>query len=205
MAYQAAESLKAGRLKIVLAKFEQPPRPIHIVYPTSRLLSARCGLSSISSPRSATGISARLRAPSSAPPGTCRWRARSRFVGLDQALRKQIVLPGLDHVGLDREPLPDLRGADEVDRERDRHQRRHPAHLMGATMAYRGVGEGRDQPAVNQPAPVGMRLGQPQADDDGLVGLLRIQRLPGVGQRAPAQPRLKAKRNVGGNVGDDRR
>jgi DNA-binding transcriptional LysR family regulator len=28
-------------LKIVLAKFEQPPLPIHIVYPTSRLLSAK--------------------------------------------------------------------------------------------------------------------------------------------------------------------
>ena len=41
MAYQAAASLKAGRLKIVLAKFEQPPLPIHIVYPTSRLLSAK--------------------------------------------------------------------------------------------------------------------------------------------------------------------
>jgi DNA-binding transcriptional LysR family regulator len=41
MAYQAAESIKAGRLKIVLAKFEQPPLPIHLVYPTSRLLSAK--------------------------------------------------------------------------------------------------------------------------------------------------------------------
>jgi DNA-binding transcriptional LysR family regulator len=41
MAYQAAESIKAGRLKIVLAKFEQPPLPIHVVYPTSRLLSAK--------------------------------------------------------------------------------------------------------------------------------------------------------------------
>ena len=39
--YQAAESLKAGRLKIVLAEFEQPAMPIHIVYPTSRLLSAK--------------------------------------------------------------------------------------------------------------------------------------------------------------------
>ena len=39
--YQAAASLKAGRLKIVLAKYEQPPLPIHIVYPTSRLLSAK--------------------------------------------------------------------------------------------------------------------------------------------------------------------
>jgi DNA-binding transcriptional LysR family regulator len=41
LAYQAAEAIKAGRLKIVLAKFEQPPLPIHIVYPTSRLLSAK--------------------------------------------------------------------------------------------------------------------------------------------------------------------
>jgi DNA-binding transcriptional LysR family regulator len=41
LAYQAAASLKAGRLKIVLEKFELPASPIHIVYPTSRLLSAK--------------------------------------------------------------------------------------------------------------------------------------------------------------------
>ena len=41
LAYQAAESLKAGRLRIVLASFEQPAIPIQIVYPTSRLLSAQ--------------------------------------------------------------------------------------------------------------------------------------------------------------------
>ncbi len=41
LAYQAAEGLKCGRLKIVLARFEQPTLPIHIVYPTSRLLSAK--------------------------------------------------------------------------------------------------------------------------------------------------------------------
>lgn len=41
LAYQAAEALKRGRLKIVLAKFEQPPFPIHVVYLTSRLLSAK--------------------------------------------------------------------------------------------------------------------------------------------------------------------
>jgi DNA-binding transcriptional LysR family regulator len=41
MAYQAAEALGKGRLKIVLADFEVPPLPIHIVYPTSRLLSAK--------------------------------------------------------------------------------------------------------------------------------------------------------------------
>src|SRR5437899_4425648 len=41
LAYQAAEGIKAGRLQIVLEKFEQPPLPIHVVYPTSRLLSAK--------------------------------------------------------------------------------------------------------------------------------------------------------------------
>ena len=41
MAYQAAEALKAGKLRIVLEKFELQALPIHIVYPTSRLLSAK--------------------------------------------------------------------------------------------------------------------------------------------------------------------
>ena len=41
LAYQAADAIKAGRLKIVLQKFEQPPLPVHLVYPTSRLLSAK--------------------------------------------------------------------------------------------------------------------------------------------------------------------
>ena len=41
LAYQAAEAIKSGKLHIVLAKFERPALPIHIVYPTSRLLSAK--------------------------------------------------------------------------------------------------------------------------------------------------------------------
>jgi DNA-binding transcriptional LysR family regulator len=41
LAYQAADAIKAGRLKILLTKFEPPALPIHIVYPTSRLLSAK--------------------------------------------------------------------------------------------------------------------------------------------------------------------
>jgi DNA-binding transcriptional LysR family regulator len=41
LAYQAAEAITAGRLRIVLEKFEPPALPIHIVYPTSRLLSAK--------------------------------------------------------------------------------------------------------------------------------------------------------------------
>jgi DNA-binding transcriptional LysR family regulator len=41
LAYQAADAIKGGRLQIVLAEFEPPALPIHIVYPTSRLLSAK--------------------------------------------------------------------------------------------------------------------------------------------------------------------
>jgi DNA-binding transcriptional LysR family regulator len=41
LAYQAAAAIKRGRLKVVLAKFERPALPINIVYPTSRLLSAK--------------------------------------------------------------------------------------------------------------------------------------------------------------------
>jgi DNA-binding transcriptional LysR family regulator len=41
LAYQAADAIKAGRLRVVLKKFEQPVLPIHVVYPTSRLLSAK--------------------------------------------------------------------------------------------------------------------------------------------------------------------
>jgi DNA-binding transcriptional LysR family regulator len=41
LAYQAADAIRAGRLRIVLEKFEPPALPIHAVYPTSRLLSAK--------------------------------------------------------------------------------------------------------------------------------------------------------------------
>ena len=41
LAYQAADAIKRGKLKIVLTAFEEPVMPIHLVYPTSRLLSAK--------------------------------------------------------------------------------------------------------------------------------------------------------------------
>ena len=41
LSYQAAEALTAGRLEIVLEEFEPAPLPIQIVYPTTRLLSAK--------------------------------------------------------------------------------------------------------------------------------------------------------------------
>lgn len=41
LSYQVAESVRAGRLAIVLRAYEPPPRPIQIVFPTTRLLSAK--------------------------------------------------------------------------------------------------------------------------------------------------------------------
>jgi DNA-binding transcriptional LysR family regulator len=40
-AYQVARYLASGALTVILADFETPPRPIHVVYPESRLLPAR--------------------------------------------------------------------------------------------------------------------------------------------------------------------
>ena len=41
LAYQVAASVRAGRLQVVLQGFEPLPLPIQIVYPTTRLLSAK--------------------------------------------------------------------------------------------------------------------------------------------------------------------
>ncbi len=41
LAYQAVEAVRVGRLRVVLSEFEPPPLPIHLVYPTTRLLSAK--------------------------------------------------------------------------------------------------------------------------------------------------------------------
>ena len=40
-AYQVAAELASGSLRVVLADFETPPRPIHVVYPEARLLPTR--------------------------------------------------------------------------------------------------------------------------------------------------------------------
>lgn len=41
LAYQVAAAVSAGRLRVVLPGFEPPALPIHLVYPTGRLLSAK--------------------------------------------------------------------------------------------------------------------------------------------------------------------
>jgi DNA-binding transcriptional LysR family regulator len=42
--YQVAPFIAQKRLKIVLERFERPPRPISVVYPHARLLPARTRL-----------------------------------------------------------------------------------------------------------------------------------------------------------------
>jgi DNA-binding transcriptional LysR family regulator len=41
LAYQVADALRAGRLRVVLPGFEPPQLPIHVVYPSAHLLSAK--------------------------------------------------------------------------------------------------------------------------------------------------------------------
>lgn len=41
LAYQVVDAVRAGRLEVVLSDHEPPPLPIHLVYPTARLLSAK--------------------------------------------------------------------------------------------------------------------------------------------------------------------
>lgn len=39
--YQVAKAVQAGQLRIVLERFENPPMPVHVVYPGGRLVPAR--------------------------------------------------------------------------------------------------------------------------------------------------------------------
>lgn len=41
LAYQVVDRVRAGDLRIVLADYEPPPSPIHVVFPSTRLLSAK--------------------------------------------------------------------------------------------------------------------------------------------------------------------
>jgi DNA-binding transcriptional LysR family regulator len=41
LAYQVAAAVRAGRLRVILPGFEPPPLPIHLLYPSGRLLSAK--------------------------------------------------------------------------------------------------------------------------------------------------------------------
>lgn len=41
LGYQVFDAVKAGRLEVVLEEYEPPPLPIHVLYPSTRLLSAK--------------------------------------------------------------------------------------------------------------------------------------------------------------------
>ncbi|CAN5915141.1 LysR family transcriptional regulator [soil metagenome] len=41
LAYQVAAAVRTKRFRVILADFEPPPLPIHVVYPSTRLLSAK--------------------------------------------------------------------------------------------------------------------------------------------------------------------
>jgi hypothetical protein len=103
-------------------------------------------------------------------------------VGLDQALREADRFAGFDHVAFHGEPLPDLRGADEIDRKGDcRHPRRPAAHDLPAAIGHRAVRKGCDQSAVNESLLIGMWLGHPQSENHGLLCPFGIERLPWIG------------------------
>jgi hypothetical protein len=40
LGYQVVDSVRRGKLQVILSRFEPPPLPIHLVYPASRLPSA---------------------------------------------------------------------------------------------------------------------------------------------------------------------
>ena len=152
LAYQAAASLKAGRLKIVLAKFEQPPLPIHIVYPTSRLLSAKVR-TFIDLVTEISRLAFWLGRPASFFGTTRNVAVGARdhdVVGLDRLCAKQIVLPVLitsvstaSHCPTCAVPMKST--ASEIVTSDDR-----PAHRLRAAIAHRVVGKRGDQPAMDQ-------------------------------------------------------
>ena len=41
LGYQVVDAVKAKKLQVVLEDFEPPPLPIHVLYPSTRLLTAK--------------------------------------------------------------------------------------------------------------------------------------------------------------------
>ena len=76
-------------------------------------------------------------------------RATTTPSALIRLCTKQIVLPVLTTSLSTVSHCPTSAAADEIDRKRDRHQRRHAAHDIAAGMAHGVVSERCNQPAVN--------------------------------------------------------
>src|SRR5271169_6272550 len=115
----------------------------------------------------------------------------------DETLREAKRATCFDHVRLDREPLPDLGAADEIDRHADSHQRIGAAHFMAAAVPHGFIGQRCNQPAMDETARVGMRRGQPKSEDNRVWRLLRIDRLPGIGEGARPGLALETFGNTG--------
>src|ERR1700760_877666 len=69
-------------------------------------------------------------------------------------------------------------------------------HLVPAAMTHGFVGQRRNQAAMDEAACVGVRRCQPKPEDERFSRLLRIDWLPGIGERTTPGLRFKA----GGNV-----
>src|SRR6266478_6149018 len=57
------------------------------------------------------------------------------------------------------------------------------AHLVAATVPHRFIGQRGDQPAMHESARVGVWRREPEAQDDRIRRLPRIDRLPRIGER----------------------
>src|SRR6202030_3155803 len=115
--------------------------------------------SSISSPISATGISADGRSGNLEASGLALGVLRNlglllrhhaeRAIGardgdtvrLHETLREAESAAGLDDIGLDGQPLPDLGAANEINRHADGDERMDTAHFVAATVPHGLVGQ----------------------------------------------------------------
>src|SRR5438105_15410815 len=72
------------------------------------------------------------------------------------------------------------------------------AHFVPATVPHGFIRQRRNQSAMDEPPRVRMRRRQPEPQHDRLGSLLRVDRLPGIGERATAGLALKTFGNIGG-------
>jgi hypothetical protein len=112
-------------------------------------------------------------------------------IRVDQAVREADRAASLDDLAFHGKPLPNLRNTYEIDRKRNRRQPWAPAYELLAAIGHCVVCKGCDQPAVSDATRIRVRLGDPQSYNNGVFRPLRIERLPGVCERAFAEMRFK--------------
>src|ERR1019366_6316657 len=94
-------------------------------------------------------------------------------VGGDHALGEAKRAAKLDDVAFEGQPLSYFRRPDEIDGKADRDQPAIAAvPSSAATQPHRVVGERGDEAAMGEAARVGVRLGQPYPEDNGVGGPL---------------------------------